>query len=446
MYLASVFRKKGGSMKWLTFAAVAALVGSLVPGAASATDEASTVRGGRLYDHWSREARIRPPSEAHPLLAVKKSGLTNTDTWRCVACHGWDYQGSNGFVGIRASHGKDTATILAVLKNPSHRYDELMRERDLIDIANFVSKGQINTLAVTDAVRRTNPAAASSTRLYSTVCANCHGANGSQLREVSPLGDSARQRPLEVMHVLMNGHPGGDMPALSALGSDMAARVLVNLQTLPTLDMAASIVHGGRLYDNWQQEAKTQRQALPHPAYPRSGFYANDASLTWRCTACHGWDYLGSQGDYATGRHATGIKGIRAMAGADPARIGAVLRDATHRYDAVLKQRDLLDLANFVSAGQMDMDVIIDRKSRRVNGDAVRGSAYFRTLCVGCHGPEGQSAGSPPLGREVRANPWSALHTLMNGHPDEKMPALRELDRQVLIDLLTHTLGLPDTR
>jgi mono/diheme cytochrome c family protein len=201
-----------------------------------------------------------------------------------------------------------------------------------------------------------------------------------------------------------------------------------------------------RLYDNWQQESRSQRQALPHPAYPRSGFYANDATLTWRCTACHGWDYQGNQGDYAAGRHATGIKGIRGSAGTDPAKIGAILSDATHRYDAVLKQRDLLDLANFVSAGQVDMDALIDRKTRRVRGDASRGSAYFRTLCVGCHGPLGQSPGSPPLGREVRANPWAALHTVLNGHPDEKMPALRGVDRQVLLDVLAYTQDLPDRR
>lgn len=433
-------------MKWYGLAAAAALSACLAPVAAIASDEASVVRGGRLYDHWSREARIRPPSVAHPLVAAKKTTLTNADSWRCVACHGWDYQGAHGFVGIRAAQGKDAAVILAALKNPAHRYDELLHERDLQDLANFVSRGQSSALAAIDTWRRLPAQAPVASRVYSTVCGNCHGAQGDLLREVLPLGDSARQRPAEVMHVVMNGHPGGDMPALAALGADMGAKVMATLQTLPSLNLAASIAHGGRLYDNWQLETRSQRQALPHPAYPRGGFYANDAALTWRCTACHGWDYQGSLGDYASGRHATGIKGIRGSAGADPAKIGAILSDATHRYDAVLKQRDLLDLANFVNAGQVDMDALIDRKSRRVRGDAARGSAYFRTLCVGCHGVQGQTPGTPPLGREVRTNPWAALHTVMNGHPDEKMPALREVDRQVLLDVLAYTQDLPDTR
>lgn len=252
--------------------------------------------------------------------------------------------------------------------------------------------------------------------------------------------------PFEVLHVILNGHPGRDMPAWGALGADVGARMLAYLQTLPSLNLAASVAHGGRLYDDWQAEAGARRQDLPHPAYPRNAYYANEAALTWRCTACHGWDYRGNQGDHASGRHATGIKGIQGMAGVDPARVVAVLRDTTHRYGAVLKERDFLDLANFVSAGQIDMDPIIDRRERSVRGDAARGAKYFGTLCAGCHGLEGRRSGTPPLGRVIRANPWGALHSLLNGHPDEKMPALRELDLQLVRDILAHAQGLPDTR
>ena len=81
--------------------------------------------------------------------------------------------------------------------------------------------------------------------------------------------------------------------------------------------LAASITNGGRLYDDWQW-ATGNRQALPHPAYPTKAYYANVPSVTWRCRECHGPDYKGEDGQFAKGNHATGIKGIRAMAGADP--------------------------------------------------------------------------------------------------------------------------------
>ena len=120
------------------------------------------------------------------------------------------------------------------------------------------------------------------------------------------------------------------------------------LQTLPNANLVASIVNGGRLYDDWQIHSGGPGQALPHPAYPPKAYYANSPAMTWRCKECHGWDYKGSQGEYASGIHATGIKGIRAMAGIDPDQIATVLRNGTHLYGAVLKYRDLLDLANFV--------------------------------------------------------------------------------------------------
>ncbi len=433
-------------MKKLALAAIAALTGFSAAGFAAPMDEASVVRGGRLYDNWIREAKERPPVEPHPAFGAKRAGIAVADTWRCKECHGWDYKGNHGMVGIRARQGSDPSAIVGILKNPTHRYEGLMRDSDLLDIANFVSRGQIDMQSAMEATRRAKAAPAANEKTYGTICAGCHGLDGGLSREIAPLGDIARQRPLEVLHVVLYGHPGGEMPALSALGIDVATRMLTFLQTLPAANLSASIAHGGRLYDDWQVEAGARKQSLPHPAYPRTAYFANDAQLTWRCKECHGFDYLGNKGDYASGRHATGIKGVRGMAGVEPARIAAVLRDATHQYGAVLKERDLQDLANFVSTGLIDMDAAIDRQNRRARGDAARGGAPYRTLCAGCHGTNGQLISANPLGRVARTNPWWSLHTIVNGHPDEKMPALRELGLPLLVDILSHVQSLPETR
>lgn len=430
-------------MKFWTLLALV-VAGLLAPGLSVAADEASVVRGGRLYDDWSREAKERPPGTPHPAFTVKSSASA-ANTWRCKECHGFDYKGSAGMVGIRGRQGGDVAAIVAVLKNGTHRYEGLLQDSDFIDLANFVSKGQIDMQASIESARQPKAPAASYENYYVTICANCHGPDGARLREIPLLGDTARQRPFEVLHVVLNGHPGGEMPALRALGVDTAARMLNFLQTLPSTNMAASVAHGGRLYDNWQAEPGARRQALPQPFYPRTAYYANDAEMTWRCKSCHGWDYQGNQGNYASGRYATGIKGIRAMAGADPAQIVSVLRNPTHQYGAVLKERDLQDLANFVSAGQIDMDTAIDRQSRRARGDAGKGGGYFLTMCAGCHGSDGKKL-TAPLGRLTRTNPWGALHAMQNGHPDEKMPALRELDMRFLLDTLAYVQSLPETR
>jgi len=430
-------------MNLWTLAAITAcvLIGS---GHSQAGDEASVARGGRLYDDWSRETNDRPPGTVHPLFAAKGLAVAS-NTWRCATCHGFDYKGKAGIVGIQGRAGADPAAIVSALKSATHRYDGLLQEGDFIDLANFVSHGQTDMQAAMDSARKAKNFMASSERLYGTICTNCHGQDGARLREIFALGETARERPSEVLHVMLNGHPGGHMPALRMLGMEIPARMLAYLQTLPVPNPASSIAHGGRLYDNWQVESGERRQALPHPAFPRSADFANDAEMTWRCKSCHGFDYLGNQGSYATGRYATGIKGIRAMAGADPAKIAVILRNATHQYGAVLKERDLQDLANFVSAGQTDMDASIDRQSRRAKGNAAKGAGFYETVCAGCHGKDGKSI-TVPLGSLARANPWGALHTMLNGHPDEKMPALRELDLGYVVDTLTHVQGLPDRR
>ena len=413
-------------------------------GGSQASDEASTARGGRLYDDWGRETNSRPPSSVHPAFTAK-GAVVASNTWRCSTCHGFDYKGKLGIVGIQARQGTDPAAIVKALKSPAHKYEGLLEDGDFNDLANFVSHGQVDMQAAIDSARKTKNVVASSERLYGTICLNCHGQDGARLREIFALGDTARERPSEVLHVILNGHPGGSMPALRLLGMEIPSRMLAYLQTLPAPNLSTSIAHGGRLYDNWQVESGQHRQAFAHPSYPRSADFANDPEITWRCKSCHGFDYLGNQGNYATGRYATGIKGIRAMAGADPAKIAAILRNSTHQYGAVLKERDLQDLANFVSAGQIDMDVSIDRQSRRARGNAARGAGFYDTVCAGCHGKDGKSI-TAPLGSLARANPWGALHTMLNGHPDEKMPALRELDLGYVIDALTYVQDLPDRR
>jgi hypothetical protein len=44
------------------------------------------------------------------------------------------------------------------------------------------------------------------------------------------------------------------------------------------------------------------------------------------------------------------------------------------------------------------------------------------------------------------SNPQEVMHKILNGHPGEKMPALRALDRQVIVDVLAHIKTLPEKK
>jgi mono/diheme cytochrome c family protein len=67
-------------------------------------------------------------------------------------------------------------------------------------------------------------------------------------------------------------------------------------------------------------------------------------------------------------------------------------------------------------------------------------------MCAGCHGLEGHFVAKRHLGKVSRGDPWHSLHNMLNGHPDDTMPALRELDPHVTKDILAHIQTLQERR
>lgn len=213
------------------------------------------------------------------------------------------------------------------------------------------------------------------------------------------------------------------------------------------------IARGGRAYDNWGALlTEEKRMALGirgnHPAYPATG--KQKGISTWRCKECHGWDYLGRDGMYAQGSHATGIKGIRGMAGGDVEAVKKVLRDANHQYSpAMIDDATLGDLALFVTRGQVDMAQIIDPATGRGKGDAAKGAPIYQTICAFCHGVDGRRinfAASPEeeyLGTVAQENPWELVHKMLNGQPGERMVTVRAFSVQQQADLVSYLKTLP---
>ncbi|NCF11708.1 MAG: hypothetical protein GWP66_13725 [Gammaproteobacteria bacterium] len=209
---------------------------------------------------------------------------------------------------------------------------------------------------------------------------------------------------------------------------------------------ASTLVRGGLLYDKWYKVIGADKPTSDHPAYPKDKKYAGKPDANWRCKECHGWDYRGSAGAYSSGKHFSGIKGIDGMQGADPAKVVAVLKGSAHGYGDALSAEDLNALAMFVAKGQVDMDRWIDRASKQPKGDAARGVAYYNTVCANCHGMDGlEPKEMKPFGAQM-GNPWEVMHKILNGQPDENMPALRVFDHQIAADIMAHMTTLPKKR
>jgi len=413
-----------------------------------ADDNSSIARGGRLFDNWILENKDRLPSKVYPNYKITDPSTHNIErSWRCVSCHGWDHKGnSEQEVGVINKTRISNSTILVtILTDSNHLYDNIFSERDFSDLAAYLRADMIPYLdpgSSIDTTREIN--------LYATICAICHGYGGQKITSMLPLGTFARRYPQETMHKVFNGHPGVWMPPFNFLDASRLSDLFAYIQGLPDKNLSASIARGGRLYDHWQKETNGQPPNSRHPSYPKDSKHAHKPVSNWRCKECHGWDYKGADGAYEKGSHRTGIKGIRAFADSDPEEVIALLMDSNHRYHGTrwhqtpLDLQDLIDLANFVSFGQIEMDDYIDPETGKAKGNANKRKNDFNVLCATCHGEDGKElATGRDIGDVSRDNPWEALHKIRNGHPNEAMPSLLALSMAFLVDILAYAQTLP---
>jgi thiosulfate dehydrogenase len=202
-----------------------------------------------------------------------------------------------------------------------------------------------------------------------------------------------------------------------AVGLGLAGLAVATLAAPPVAadEMESSYARGGKLYDKWYKVIDVKAPKASHPLYPSDKKYADKPGTNWRCKECHGWDYKGVDGAYASGSHNTGIKGVAGMKGADPAKVVAVLKSADHGYGDKLSDADLTDLANFVTAGLTDMDQYIGADKMAKGGDAARGAAYYNTVCANCHAMDGTKPKDmgKSLGSQM-SNPWEVMHKIVN--------------------------------
>lgn len=216
-------------------------------------------------------------------------------------------------------------------------------------------------------------------------------------------------------------------------------------------------VRGGALYDTWWVVAGIEAPAADHPLWatrPDSESNTRGGPTTWRCKECHGWDYKGAGGAYATGSHRTGFAGVLDGDWTIPSVV-ETLRTG-HGYGAAgLTDDDLTNLAAFVTAGLVDTALLINADGRFV-GDPAAGRALYadsvagEVACASCHGADGLQVPGDAAdfddypGKIARKNPWELVHKIRFGQPGTDMPALAEhLSPQQLADLGAYLQSLP---
>ncbi len=203
--------------------------------------------GGRLYDnHWT-VLGIQPPAGRNPVYPPGVN-IPAADTWRCVACHGWDYRGRDGhlkrlansprFVSLRNMQGRPVNEVIAaILGSPHGKVSAVLPPAMLKALALFISRGQHDVGRMVDARGQALGNPLRGKDIYEGTCIRCHDADGKAYIEGEEgdrpaLGWVARHRPEQALHKIRNGVPGADMLSLRFLPLSDIAAILAWLQKL----------------------------------------------------------------------------------------------------------------------------------------------------------------------------------------------------------------------
>lgn len=197
-------------------------------------------RGGALYDKWYAVIGKQPPAGNMPVWARQTTNtLSGPDTWRCVTCHGWDYQGKDGAYRSGTNYTGFPSLLSAAQKlskeqvidqlsgkrDPAHDFSKLMVAADLSDLADFVKGALIddNLFINPQTLDVIGGDMVNGEKLYKATCTSCHGEDGSKLKFRfegldAGLGTLATIDPWRFLHKTRYGTPGTQMPVGSTLG------------------------------------------------------------------------------------------------------------------------------------------------------------------------------------------------------------------------------------
>ncbi len=257
--------------------------------------------------------------------------------------------------------------------------------------------------------------------------------------------------PLDVTAV-GDGHPFGGSIWIANYTSNSLIVAEANAPALPPADP----IRGATLYDNWWLAKGVAAPVNTHPLYPPAG--SMSGTETNRCVECHGWDYLGAAGEYATGPHFTGVGGVLNTSRTDSELFelidGAVSPDG-HGFGAMgLSAADVNDLVAFLTQLASDPSSLVDPSGDFV-GDPVVGETNFLSAtsptCIGCHGGNGQAINVGTLedprwiGDTANDEPFKLLHKVQFGNPGTPMPSflLQGGSTQGAADIGAYVQGFP---
>ena len=203
--------------------------------------------GGKLYDNYWAGSGSTPPATRNPAFPSDLQ-VSDTDSWRCVSCHGWDYDGAEKadgstqqqeqFVSLRHLQGTDPFKMLEVFTR-AHPDQKALSSGGLpLDLLLlFLTVGQYDPANFKPEKTLSKKSLSRGRDIFEGVCMSCHDPNGKSGFQARPgmrgsLGWQARHRPRRMIHKIINGVPGESMLALRFMDEPAIADLVAYLKTL----------------------------------------------------------------------------------------------------------------------------------------------------------------------------------------------------------------------
>jgi mono/diheme cytochrome c family protein len=221
--------------------------------------------GAALYDNWFAALDKQAPAGDMPIWSRQSTNSRHgPDTWRCVECHGWDYQGKDGAYNPGSSHYtgfpgamqqvktmpvEEIVSHLKGSKDPLHNFSAYIDDANLNALAQFLKDGLVDDDQYIDpkTMRVKGGSLAKGTELYKSTCTSCHGDDGQKITFKVDLKDTQLGRlavidPYLFLHKSRFGNPGTHMAIGYNLGwtAQQGRDVLMYAQTLPGSDLTAN--------------------------------------------------------------------------------------------------------------------------------------------------------------------------------------------------------------
>jgi len=217
-------------------------------------------------------------------------------------------------------------------------------------------------------------------------------------------------------------------------------------------------MRGGKLYAAWDRTTGVDEDALPsgeHPLWGTQTANQQTGIYTWRCSSCHGWDYLGAQGAFGKGRPGyTGFPGVLQTRDLPSKEVRAWLdgsNNRDHNFTEYLGEDDIESLILFLNTQLIELPLIINPETGDSLGNGQLGEDLYKNECKVCHGTDGAkinfgSASTPDfVGNRGDDNPWKVVHWIRFGHQEAIVPTSDQFGWSVIevADLLAYIQVLP---